>query len=101
MGEKNAPLPKFGEWDVKNPAAAKDFSVIFDKARNAKRDGGRAPSRNATRRDQLDSPTRQDCPNSSISPSTNTPGGAHFLFPGKSLTGRKWLCCVGRRRHTD
>ena len=33
------PLPKFGQWDVNNPASAGDFSVIFDRARNAKRAG--------------------------------------------------------------
>nr|AAQ10001.1 putative nitrate-induced NOI protein [Petunia integrifolia subsp. inflata]AAQ10002.1 putative nitrate-induced NOI protein [Petunia integrifolia subsp. inflata] len=32
------PLPRFGEWDVNNPAAAREFSVIFDRARNAKKD---------------------------------------------------------------
>ncbi|KAL8126545.1 hypothetical protein AgCh_013717 [Apium graveolens] len=31
-------LPKFGEWDVKDPGQAQ-FSVIFEKARDAKREG--------------------------------------------------------------
>ena len=33
-------LPKFGEWDLKNPGQA-EFSVIFEKARNAKKEGNR------------------------------------------------------------
>ncbi|KAJ1272836.1 hypothetical protein BS78_06G232700 [Paspalum vaginatum] len=31
------PLPKFGEWDVKNPATAAGFTVIFQKARDDKK----------------------------------------------------------------
>ena len=30
------PLPKFGEWDVNNPASAEGFTVIFSKARDQK-----------------------------------------------------------------
>ncbi|CAH9070926.1 unnamed protein product [Cuscuta epithymum] len=98
MGERNAPLPKFGEWDVKNPAAATEFSVIFDKARNAKRDGIRPPS--ATRRDQLDSPVRKDSrPGNAAKTSLNKADG-HLVRLGKPLAGRKWLCCVGGR-HDD
>ncbi|KAK3224447.1 hypothetical protein Dsin_011472 [Dipteronia sinensis] len=32
-------LPKFGEWDVNNPASAEGFSVIFAKASDEKRAG--------------------------------------------------------------
>ncbi|GFY86450.1 RPM1-interacting protein 4 (RIN4) family protein [Actinidia rufa] len=39
MTERSVPLPKFGQWDVNNPASAGDFSVIFDRASNAKRAG--------------------------------------------------------------
>nr|ACG31290.1 nitrate-induced NOI protein [Zea mays] len=31
------PLPKFGEWDVKNPATSEGFTVIFQKARDDKK----------------------------------------------------------------
>lgn len=31
------PLPKFGEWDVNNPASAEGFTVIFNKARDDKK----------------------------------------------------------------
>lgn len=30
-------LPKFGEWDVNNPASADGFTVIFSKARDEKK----------------------------------------------------------------
>ncbi|XP_050375131.1 protein NOI4-like [Argentina anserina] len=33
-------LPKFGEWDVNDPASAEGFTVIFNKARADKKNGG-------------------------------------------------------------
>ncbi|KAF5770026.1 putative RPM1-interacting protein 4/NOI4 [Helianthus annuus] len=36
------PLPKFGEWDVKNPSSADGFTVIFAKARDENKTGGGA-----------------------------------------------------------
>ncbi|KAL5207109.1 hypothetical protein ABZP36_031544 [Zizania latifolia] len=35
--ETGRTLPKFGEWDVNNPASADGFTVIFSKARNEKK----------------------------------------------------------------
>ncbi|KAM7274930.1 hypothetical protein ACFE04_016796 [Oxalis oulophora] len=35
--DKGRQLPKFGEWDVSNPATAEGFTVIFNKARNEKK----------------------------------------------------------------
>lgn len=35
--DKGRPLPKFGEWDVNNPASAEGFTVIFSKARDEKK----------------------------------------------------------------
>ena len=32
--ENGSPLPKFGEWDVNDPASAEGFTVIFNKARD-------------------------------------------------------------------
>ncbi|KAM7513891.1 hypothetical protein LguiA_003474 [Lonicera macranthoides] len=32
--EKDRPLPKFGDWDEKNPASAYEFTVIFARARD-------------------------------------------------------------------
>lgn len=40
------PLPKFGEWDVNNPASAEGFTVIFSKARDQKMTNG--PSGSST-----------------------------------------------------
>ncbi|KAL3526351.1 hypothetical protein ACH5RR_011007 [Cinchona calisaya] len=40
--EKGRPLPKFGEWDVNNPASADGFTVIFAKARDEKKATGTA-----------------------------------------------------------
>lgn len=42
--EKGQPLPKFGEWDVNDPASAEGFTVIFNKARNEKKTGGNPES---------------------------------------------------------
>ncbi|KAK7338508.1 hypothetical protein VNO77_19120 [Canavalia gladiata] len=41
--DKHLPLPKFGEWDVNNPASAEGFTVIFSKARDEKNGNGPAP----------------------------------------------------------
>ena len=35
--QEGRPLPKFGEWDVNDPASAEGFTVIFNKARNEKK----------------------------------------------------------------
>ncbi|KAI8533521.1 hypothetical protein RHMOL_Rhmol10G0017500 [Rhododendron molle] len=40
--DKGRPLPKFGEWDVNNPASADGFTVIFAKARDDKKTTGTA-----------------------------------------------------------
>nr|KAJ0187927.1 hypothetical protein LSAT_V11C900497650 [Lactuca sativa] len=44
MAEKGPPLPKFGDWDVNDPASAEGFTVIFNKARNEKKTGGTSDS---------------------------------------------------------
>ncbi|RDY08311.1 RPM1-interacting protein 4, partial [Mucuna pruriens] len=38
------PLPKFGEWDVNDPASAEGYTVIFNKARDEKKTGGKSDS---------------------------------------------------------
>ncbi|XP_038994072.1 RPM1-interacting protein 4-like [Hibiscus syriacus] len=35
-----SPLPKFGEWDVNDPASAEGNTAIFNIARDEKRTGG-------------------------------------------------------------
>ncbi|KAH9331412.1 hypothetical protein KI387_003520, partial [Taxus chinensis] len=54
--DKGRPLPKFGEWDVNDPASAEGFTVIFNKARDEKKTGGntRIPGAPA------DSPAKDD-----------------------------------------
>ena len=37
--QQGRPLPKFGEWDVNDPASAEGFTVIFNKARDEKKMG--------------------------------------------------------------
>ncbi|KAI8014166.1 Protein NOI4 [Camellia lanceoleosa] len=44
MSEKGQPLPKFGEWDVNDLASAEGFTVIFNKARDEKKTGGKPES---------------------------------------------------------
>ncbi|KAI7731185.1 hypothetical protein M8C21_030256 [Ambrosia artemisiifolia] len=42
--ENGRPLPKFGDWDVNDPASAEGFTVIFNKARDEKKTGGKPDS---------------------------------------------------------
>ncbi|CAA0838647.1 RPM1-interacting protein 4 (RIN4) family protein [Striga hermonthica] len=70
MSEKGRPLPKFGEWDVNDPASADGFTVIFNKARDEKKTGGKP-----------ESPT-------TVAPNTN-----HAAEPLKPQ-GKKWFCCM-------
>ncbi|KAI9072322.1 hypothetical protein K1719_045720 [Acacia pycnantha] len=48
--EQGRPLPKFGEWDVKDPASAEGFTVIFNKARDEKKTGGTSGRHSSSRR---------------------------------------------------
>ncbi|CAN8229267.1 unnamed protein product [Cochlearia groenlandica] len=45
------PLPKFGEWDVNDPATAEGFTVIFSKAGEGKKTG-RSTSKATSQRKQ-------------------------------------------------
>ncbi|XP_008230477.1 PREDICTED: RPM1-interacting protein 4 [Prunus mume] len=60
-------LPKFGEWDVNNPASAEGFTVIFTKARDQKMSSG-APG--------TGTPSSKPEPNSQYPPE------------------KKWFCCM-------
>ncbi|KAF3783545.1 RPM1-interacting protein 4 [Nymphaea thermarum] len=51
MTDKGRPLPKFGEWDVNDPASAEGFTVIFNKARDEKKTGGNARPNNSPMKD--------------------------------------------------
>ncbi|KNA04614.1 hypothetical protein SOVF_198020 [Spinacia oleracea] len=70
MTDKGRPLPKFGEWDVNDPASAEGFTVIFNKARDEKKTGGKPES-----------------------PAKNLPTSRPGMEPSKSQP-KKWLCCV-------
>ncbi|XP_022144005.1 RPM1-interacting protein 4-like isoform X2 [Momordica charantia] len=68
MSEKGQPLPKFGEWDVNNPASAEGFTVIFNKARDEKKTGGQSES------------------------SPKNAQGKRVADSGKPQS--KWFCCI-------
>ncbi|KAK8630202.1 hypothetical protein V6N13_079006 [Hibiscus sabdariffa] len=68
--EKGRPLPKFGEWDVNDPASAEGFTVIFNKARDEKKTGGKP-----------ESPAKAD---PAVKP------GADLSKPRP----KKWFCCI-------
>ncbi|XP_019447061.1 PREDICTED: RPM1-interacting protein 4-like [Lupinus angustifolius] len=71
MSEKGRPLPKFGEWDVNDPASAEGFTVIFNKARDEKKTGGsESPGKAAA-----------------------DPHSRPVVDPGKSQS-KKWFCCI-------
>ncbi|XP_019070351.1 protein NOI4 isoform X1 [Solanum lycopersicum] len=70
VSEKGRPLPKFGEWDVNDPASAEGFTVIFNKARDEKKTGGKP-----------DSPSKTD---------GNRKEGEEPLKPQT----KKWFCCM-------
>ncbi|KAL4193464.1 hypothetical protein AMTRI_Chr06g177030 [Amborella trichopoda] len=50
--DKGVPLPKFGEWDVNNPASAEGFTVIFNKARDEKKTGGNSGTSESPRKSE-------------------------------------------------
>ncbi|XP_022975420.1 uncharacterized protein LOC111474733 isoform X1 [Cucurbita maxima] len=70
MTDKGRPLPKFGEWDVNDPTSAEGFTVIFNKARDEKKTGGKP-----------DSPGKVDAQ------------GRSGADPAKAPP-KKWLCCI-------
>lgn len=67
--EKGRPLPKFGEWDVNDPASAEGFTVIFNKARDEKKTGGKP-----------ESPSKAD-PNKNYGGDAVKPQAVSFLAP--------------------
>ncbi|KAG9448578.1 hypothetical protein H6P81_008543 [Aristolochia fimbriata] len=73
MSDKGRPLPKFGEWDVNDPASAEGFTVIFNKARDEKKTGGNARG--------PESPGKDD---STFKQGTYTP----------KSNSKKWFCCM-------
>ncbi|KAK8717823.1 hypothetical protein V6N13_045077 [Hibiscus sabdariffa] len=98
--EKGRALPKFGEWDVNNPATAEGFTVIFNKARNEKRAGSKIdfPVTNAPTRKQDASPGKP----SPVSSCLSSPyehvlvfgNICRFIVFDLMVLQKKWFCCV-------
>ncbi|KAL1569463.1 hypothetical protein AAHA92_00939 [Salvia divinorum] len=74
--EQKKSLPKFGSWDVNNPAAAGQYSMIFDRARNEER---------ASSQDQRDALPRLSTDKASFSRKNRA--------ISKPSSSKKWLCC--------
>ncbi|XP_073040952.1 protein NOI4-like isoform X2 [Primulina eburnea] len=72
---KGGALPKFGEWDVNNPASADGFTVIFAKARDEKKATGTAAHAASIPQQQPTNPMPQQ--------------HEDYQYQQK----RKWLCC--------
>ncbi|KAK7405366.1 hypothetical protein VNO78_06618 [Psophocarpus tetragonolobus] len=68
--EGGRPLPKFGEWDVNDPASAEGYTVIFNKARDEKKTGCKSDS-----------------------PAKANPRNKPPLDPNKAQN-KKWFCCM-------
>ncbi|XP_054804889.1 protein NOI4-like [Prosopis cineraria] len=62
--EQGRPLPKFGEWDVNDPASAEGFTVIFNKARDEKKTGGASGRHSSQRRVDSHNDKKKQSPNS-------------------------------------
>ncbi|XP_072989451.1 protein NOI4-like [Typha latifolia] len=73
MSDTGRPLPKFGEWDVNDPASAEGYTVIFNKARDEKKTGGNAQGSDSPRKEQKEEKSGTYAPKSN---------------------SKKWLCCV-------
>ncbi|OAY65773.1 RPM1-interacting protein 4-like isoform X2 [Ananas comosus] len=70
MSDTGRPLPKFGEWDVNDPASAEGFTVIFNKARDEKKTGGNVQG-------------------------SDPPGKEHKEEAYSSRSNsKKWFCCI-------
>ncbi|CAL5325642.1 unnamed protein product [Camellia sinensis] len=69
--DRGRPLPKFGEWDVNNPASADGFTVIFAKARDDKKTNGNAVNGAHSAQKNDNNPPRPDL----------------------NSQDKKWFCC--------
>ncbi|KAJ6761391.1 RPM1-INTERACTING PROTEIN 4 (RIN4) FAMILY PROTEIN [Salix koriyanagi] len=74
--QQGRPLPKFGEWDVSNPASAEGFTVIFNKARDEKK--------------TKNSPAKVVSPRRTEPAHNKNAKNENYKHPPK----RRWLCCV-------
>ncbi|KAF7838213.1 RPM1-interacting protein 4-like [Senna tora] len=74
LEDKGRALPKFGEWDVNNPATSEGFTVIFNKARDEKKTNRASVT--------LITPRKSDI---------HYKDDTFQQYPEK----KKWLCCGG------
>ncbi|KAJ8497226.1 hypothetical protein OPV22_007778 [Ensete ventricosum] len=79
LEDKGRALPKFGEWDVNDPASSEGFTVIFNKARDERKTGG-GGGNNAR---ETDSPGK-------AGGGTAFKNGPYASKPN----AKKWLCCM-------
>ncbi|XP_057949433.1 protein NOI4-like [Malania oleifera] len=70
--DRGRALPKFGEWDVNDPASAEGFTVIFNKARDEKKSST----------DSSASQLRYD--------NNYSNQDEKYKYPSK----RRWFCCA-------
>ena len=103
--DKGRPLPKFGEWDVNDPASAEGFTVIFNKARDEKKTGGKPGSPGKS----TDGHAKSGGGGGGGDPSKPQPVSFFFVFSIFSVYSlsiyrhtilsllafqKKWLCCM-------
>ncbi|KAJ6314758.1 hypothetical protein OIU78_018275 [Salix suchowensis] len=82
--DQGRPLPKFGEWDVNNPASAEGFTVIFSKARDEKKSGTASGAGAASQRK-----TNSSQANSQYPPPVSEEMVLLFLRPVVALGGNQ------------
>ncbi|XP_057440861.1 protein NOI4-like isoform X1 [Lotus japonicus] len=76
--DNGRPLPKFGEWDVNDPASAEGFTVIFNKARNERKTGTPKAAHSP--------------PNDNQNPKYSSKKKNQVVL-GKPQS-KKWFCCI-------
>ncbi|KMT13610.1 hypothetical protein BVRB_4g082110 [Beta vulgaris subsp. vulgaris] len=75
----NRSLPKFGEWDVNNPQSAEGFTVIFNTARDQKKnDKGNVGGTTGVNQ----------------SPNKNNQTQKQKQNDQQHEPKKKWLCCI-------
>uniref|UniRef100_A0A0E0K4P2 RIN4 pathogenic type III effector avirulence factor Avr cleavage site domain-containing protein n=1 Tax=Oryza punctata TaxID=4537 RepID=A0A0E0K4P2_ORYPU len=80
--ETGRTIPKFGAWDVNNPASADGFTVIFSKARDEKK----GPV-------NVDASTRSNS-DSKDSNNNKTTEKINPYHRRTNSASKKWFCCV-------
>jgi len=92
-------LPKFGEWDVNDPSSAEGFTVIFNKARNEKKGGGKSdsPGKDEPGYNKNGEVLEKPAVSRSISSSSSSSSFNHImdvLYCFLHDLQKKWFCCI-------